>query len=135
MSAGGAMHGGEIPLDEDAEMMMLLAPESFWLRKATALYAGALAVRRAGHKNWEAGADDDYRNAVDAINRITHDEASIDALFACAKRRAEVLVEHYWPEIESVAKMLSKSKTLSGDDVRKIIREVRAARKAPIRSW
>ncbi|MEO8631474.1 MAG: hypothetical protein ABI612_25770 [Betaproteobacteria bacterium] len=122
MSAGSATHAGEYPQDEDAELMKLLAPDSFWLRHAVALYAGAEAVRRAGYKDWRAGADSDYREAVDEINKITGDEQSIDALFTLAKRRTEILMEHYWPEIEAVVQSLSESKTLSGDAVDQIVR-------------
>jgi hypothetical protein len=123
-----AKHGGEYPTEEDAEALSMFAPEAFWLRHATVLYAGAEAVRRAGYEDWQAGADDDEHNTVDAINRITADDESIDCLYKLAKRRAVVLVEYYWPEIEAVASALLKSKTLSGEEVERIVHELLDAR-------
>lgn len=133
--AGVANHGGEWPTDEDAEQLRTFAEEAFFLRHAIADYAGAEACRRAGYTDWRLGADDDYRNAMDMVNRITHDAESIRHLDAIARRRAVVLVEYYWPEIEAVATALLESKTLTGEDVSRIVRESLLARRGRLLSW
>jgi ATP-dependent Zn protease len=133
--AGFAKHQGEFPKDEDAESLRLYAEDAFWLRHAIAMYAGAEASRRAGKEDWRAGADNDYYNAEDAINQITDDEESIRCLYNLAMRRAVVLVEHYWPEIEALATALLKSRTLTGNEVRCIVNDSLMARHGGILSW
>jgi hypothetical protein len=136
--AGATWHGGKYPnpdTDEDADMLAIVAPEAFWLRHATAAYAGAEACRRAGVEDWRAGADDDYRVAVDAINRITDDEASIDCLYELAQRRVVLLVEHYWPEIEAIARALLERKNLSGEEARRIAVDSLNERRGALWTW
>jgi hypothetical protein len=141
--AGASFHGGEYghgaidPDDEDDDVAVLrmFAEDAFWLRHATAAYAGAEALRRSGLSNYEVGAEQDMRDAVDAINRITGDAESIDTLFAVAKRRCIVLVEYYWPEIEQVAKALIESRTVSGEQVEKIAKQSLRDRGARLVTW
>jgi hypothetical protein len=107
---------------EDAEALRMYAPEAFWIRMAMVRYAGAEAVRRLRPiSRWRAGASSDYQQAVDALLMITEDEESVNALCRYAKRRARVLVEHYWPEIECLAKALRDRKSIEGDVAGKII--------------
>lgn len=140
LEAGHAAHGGEwgeqpmpgsadrcptcgqLPPNE-IETLRLATPEAFWLGHAVASYASAEALRRSGVKDWKAGADDDYEKARDAINAITSDAQSIDLLFKLAKRRCEVLVERYWPEITALAQALFRAKTLKGDRCKRIVSE------------
>lgn len=108
-TSGTATHGGEFGKrgrdlgeeDDDAASLRLWAQDAFLLRHAIANYAGAEAVRRwkPRRRNWEAGAESDYREATYRINEITPDAESIDLLFKYARRRCAILVENYWPEI------------------------------------
>jgi len=132
-SQGAAFHSGEYP-EESAELRAG-APGEFWLRHAVAMYAGAEAERQLGAENWLAGAGDDYRNATDAINRITDDGDSIDMLFKLAKRRATLLVRYYWSEITAVAKRLEEARTLTGDQVKETVRASLERRGTPYRDW
>lgn len=134
-TGGASWHGGEFPTDVDAEQLRMFAEEAFFLRHAIANYAGAEACRRAGYTDWRLGADSDYRNAMDMVNRITHDAESIRHLDAIARRRAVVLVEYYWPEIEAVATALLESKTLTGEDVSRIVPASLLARRGRLLSW
>jgi hypothetical protein len=141
-NAGGwATHGGEFPEGDEAEKLRLCAEGEFWLRHAVALYAGAEAVRRAGYKNWRdgAGSDDsvgsDIYVATDCINKITDDADSINLLYRLAKKRAAILVDYYWPEIEKLASALLDTPTLSGDKVNKIVLQSIAARTVPLVFW
>lgn len=134
-SSGASMAAAEYPTDEDAEALRLYAPGEFWLRQATIRYAGAAALRHAGYRRWREGADDDYTWAADAINRITGDDVSMKHLFALAQRRAAVLVEHYWPEIEAVAKGLLAEATLTAEQVGKLFRDSHTSRKGRLTSW
>lgn len=134
-SAGASWHEGEFPTDEDAEQLRMYAEEAFFLRHAIADYAGGEAGRRAGDADWRVGAESDYREAREMVERITHDAESIRHLDALAQRRAVVLVEHYWPEIEAVATALLESKTLTGEDVGRIARESLLARRGRLLSW
>jgi len=133
--AGSALHGGGYSNDEDTESLRLFAESEFWLWHATALYAGAEAVRQLGIGNWRAGAEFDYSVATDAINKITTDPASIDLLFAAAQRHTVVLVEHYWPEIKSLASILVDKRTLSGEEAGRVFCDSTLARRARLRTW
>jgi hypothetical protein len=135
MSAGSVTHDADNPLDEEAQDLMLLAPESYWLRHATAAYAGVEGARRGGDPEPEAGSDHDEGLATGAIERITGDEQCMGLLAQLARRRAAMLVEHYWPEIELTAKALRESGKLSGDDVRGLVAESLRARHAPLLPW
>lgn len=120
-TAGTAAHGGEWGGgDQDVELLHDYAEDAFWLRHAISCYAGGEAVRQFGFADWREGTDDDWRDADDAINRITDDSASLDLWFALAKRRCELLVLHYKVEIEAVAEALKEAKTLSGEQVKAI---------------
>jgi hypothetical protein len=48
------------------------------------------------------------------------------------RARAEELVEAHWPEIRSVARALLKQKTMSEDEVRRVMFPVRGRRRAGI---
>jgi hypothetical protein len=110
-------------------------PKAFTCVHAIALYAGAEAAKRAGFRHWRAGADTDYREAAYRINDITADEKCIDLMFKLAKRRAVLAVEHYWPEIEAVAKALLKSRTLTGEQVQRIVSDSQMARRSGGPRW
>jgi hypothetical protein len=141
--AGASFHGGEYGRpaaflgdeDDDVAELRRLAEDSFWLRHAIAAYAGAEALRRSGISNYDVGAEQDRSDAVDAINNITADAESIDALFALAKRRCIVLVEHYWPEIERVARALIESRSLTGEQAGQIVRQSVSDRRATLMTW
>jgi ATP-dependent Zn protease len=142
-SAGAATHGGEWghratklgETGDDTETLRTVAEGEFWLRHAVACYAGAEALRQSGDEAWFLGADGDYSHARDAIDRITGDEWTQDLLGLLAKRRCQVLVEHYWPEIQAVAKRLLRSRTIDGKTARRILCESLSARGALIRGW
>ena len=118
---GHARHQGASPSDENAEALLLHAEEAFWLRHATAAYAGGEALRCLGVGAWWAGCAADRRTAVDCIRRITEDPASRRHLLGYARRRSRLLVEHYWPEIRTLAGELMKARTLTGKRVREIV--------------
>jgi ATP-dependent Zn protease len=130
-SAGHIQDGGE--WSEEAEELRILADEAYWLRMAISRYAGAEAVRRyAPRTKWKEGAGNDHYWAAIAIEKITADPRSVRALHAYAQRQARLLVEHYWPEIQRLARALMKEKTLSGDDAKKLITESHVARRGRI---
>jgi len=127
-SAGSSRHGGEYgkdaqapgESDDDVANLRLYAEDAFLLRHAIADYAGAEALRRwdPARADWRDGADSDYDSAIDRINQITQDAESIKLLFKLARRRCQVLVEYYWPEIGAVASLLLEKRTGSGKQVR-----------------
>jgi hypothetical protein len=59
--------------------------------------------------------------ATQALEKINDDRESLRLLQALAKRRARVLVKHYWPEIEALAKELTARTTLSGDEAQEVV--------------
>jgi hypothetical protein len=144
-AAGAATHGGEWgkpaqgpdDQDDDVSNLRTFAEEAFLLRHAIANYAGAEAVRRwkPRRKTWRNGATDDYRRAVDRINQITSDTASIDLLFKYAQRRCRILVAHYWPEISAVASLALKRKSITGEQAREAWSKSLAARRGGLMSW
>ncbi len=136
LAAGSATHGGECPTDEDAENLSLLAPDSFWTRHAIACYSGAVAVRQITKAlDWREGADSDFLMAADALAKVTNDEESLQHLDLYARRRAVVLVEHYRPEIEAVARALLISNELSGEAVRRTVNDSIVSRRAQLLGW
>jgi hypothetical protein len=137
MDAGAARDGGGFGGDgSDAEMLRAYAEEAFWLRLAMALYAGAEAVRQLRPLvDGTCGAESDARVAVEAINKITRDLASCELLFALARRRCEILVDHYRPEIEAVAAALLDRDILAGSEVDQLIRASLDARRPDRLTW
>jgi hypothetical protein len=133
-SLGNSVDGGEF--GADAEELKLCAEEAFWIRMATARYAGAEAVRRRAPKSrWKSGADNDYNWAEIALEKITDDRQSLRALQTYAMRRARLLVAHYWPEIEQLACVLAREKTIEGRDAVKEILVSFNARRAGLLSY
>jgi hypothetical protein len=92
-------------------------------------------VRRLGVDDWRAGADDDHRNAADAVNRITTDDEAIDLLFKLAQRRATILVGHYWPEINTVAQHLLRAQKMTGEEVTTMVVDSIRKRGVGLRIW
>jgi hypothetical protein len=134
--AGSATHGGEWSEDEDVQTLRLFAEEAFWLRHAIALYAGAEAVRQLRPDcDPDDGAESDKRQAVDAIASITDDPASADLYFALARRRCEILVKHYAPEIEALAAALLDRQRLTGDETRQVFFESLRGRQGNLWTW
>jgi len=133
-SLGNSVDGGEY--GADAEDLKLIAEEAFWLRMAIARYAGAEAVRRLAPKSrWKSGAHNDYNWAAIALEKITDDRQSLRMLQAYAMRRSRLLVAHYWPEIEHLARALVREKTLEGQDAVKEILASFKARRAGLLSY
>lgn len=137
-SAGFAINAGigraaEAPdeQDDDTATLYLVAFEAFCLRRAVAHFAGAEAVRQLLHDpDPDAGADDDKRLAADDINTLTGDAESFELLIALAKRRCALLVEHYRPEIEAIARALEGKRTLSGAAILKVFNSSLVKRRA-----
>lgn len=133
--AGIALDDGEFPRDEDAEALSIVAPEAFRMRHAVAYYAGAHATRRAGAVNWRDGADQDYGGALQALDDVSPDRETVEALVRLSERRAEILVGHYWPEIEALALALVERETVAGEEVRTIVAASLRSRGSPVRVW
>jgi hypothetical protein len=145
MSAGSAVHGGEYgrPAADFGEKndpvaeLRSAAEDAFFLRHACAAYAGAEAVRqlRPDFADPDADAESDFDYAVDQINRITADPESIDLYFKLARRRCEVFVDHYRPEIEAIAVELISRKKITGDEARKVFSDTLLGRHARRLRW
>ncbi len=113
--------------DDDVAALRSMAEDAFSIRHAETCYAGALATRRWNplRDDWQDGAVSDYRTARAWINNATlGDEQSSIHLEAYTQRRAEILVEHHWPEIDALAQWLLESGTLTGDDVRRLVKRL-----------
>ena len=144
-AAGASVHGGEWgnpasdlgEEDDDTATLRMLAEEAFWLRHAIACYAGAEAVKQLcpDEPNPEAGADSDFHDAKQAIWRVTEDPESMDLLFALAKRRCTLLVEHYRAEISALAIALLAQSRLSGQEARKVIFDSLKGRRGRLRMF
>jgi ATP-dependent Zn protease len=107
--------------DDYVAQLHMLAREAFCLRRAIMYFAGAEAVRQLTRaRDAEAGADDDRLNAASDLETLTTDVETLDLLVALAKRRCALLVEHYRPEIEAIAKVLLAKRTLNGRAIHKI---------------
>lgn len=137
MEAGHSLHGGEYAeKDSRADMLRTYAEDAFWLRHAIACYAGAEAVRQLRPQDdAEGGAESDTRWAEDAVNRITEDPMSLELWFALGRRRCALLVEYYRPEIKAVAAVLMNRRTLSADEVQKLVDKSLLARHGKLLSW
>ena len=117
------LHGGEYGDDtEYTEHMRAFAEEAFWLRMAIMRYAGTEAERRLARRWRNTGAENDYKWAAIALEKITMDWPSRRALYFYARRRTRLLVENYWPEIEAVARALIERKQLGVEEVRRMLR-------------
>lgn len=107
--------------DDYPAQLHMLAPEAFYLRRAIMYFAGAEAVRQLTRaRNPEAGANDDRLNTASDLETLTTDGQTFDLLLALAERRCVLLVEHYRPEIEAIAKALLAKHTLNGRAIHKI---------------
>jgi hypothetical protein len=107
--------------DDYPAKLHTLAPEAFCLRRAIMYFAGAEAVRQLTRaRNPDAGANDDTLNAASDLETLTTDGETFDLLEALARRRCVLLVEHYRPEIEAIAKALLAKRTLNGRAIHKI---------------
>lgn len=135
VNAGIAHDDGDNPRDEDSEVLYMSAPEAFKMRHATTFYAGALAARRAKYFNWRDGADQDFAAAHGLADDITACPSSVDAIRKLCERRAEILVEYYWPEIEAVAAALLERSTIEADELRRIVSTSLRDREARIEVW
>lgn len=137
MESGHALHGGGWPeKGSDADNLLIYAEDAFWLRHAIAMYAGKESVRQfRPQDDSETGAESDRKWALDALSRITDDPVSLDLWMTLAKRRCELLVEHYRLVIETVAFALLDRCTLSGDEVSCIVKESMRANCITARTW
>jgi hypothetical protein len=118
--SGHILDGGEC--SEDTEHMRIFAEESFWLRMATVRYAGAEAVRLLAPQSRWRGAESDYKWAAVALEKITMDWPSRRSLYSYARRRTQLLVENYLPEIEALARALMEREQLDADEAGKVLR-------------
>jgi hypothetical protein len=124
-------HGGK------STTALRIRDAAFYLRSATMAYAGAEAVRRVcgPGSRWRAGAEDDLWQAYHALEAITCDLPSLHAAQNYAMRRARVLVDHYWPEIEALASVLLERKNMTGKEASKLIHECLRARRGTPLQW
>ena len=91
------------------------------------LYAGQLAQERfaprslrPGDMSWQGRGDDDQM--VDLALAIT-DSDGVSLLLQYLKHEAELLINHFWDDIVTVAKALLKQKTFTGDQLRDVIHQ------------
>lgn len=132
--AGAVEDAGE--WSEESEELRMLAEEAFWLRMAIVRYAGAEGVRMLHPKSrWREGAGNDYQWAAIALEKITVDEESLRCLHRLAMRRARILVEHYWPEIQALATELLAHNDIDGPRAQEIIAATHSARRSAIMSF
>lgn len=68
-------------------------------------------------------------------HRITMDWPSRRALYFYARRRARLLVENYWPEIEALARVLMERKELDPDEAGKVLRKSVLRRRGMLMSY
>jgi hypothetical protein len=120
---------------EDTEYLRTFAEEAFWLRMAIARYAGVEAERRLTPRSRNASAEEDYKRAAVALEKITMDWPSRRALYFYARWRARLLVENYWPEIEAVARALMDRRQLDAEELGKMIRRSVLARRGMLMSY
>ena len=116
--------GAEWEYEPDA-----LAKHELLLQHAICCCAGRAAMDKVyGYKpkddrNWRAS--EDRAQAMQCCLTIADgDEESAGYLLAFALRRAEMLVERHWPEINRVAYGLLVHEQLTGEQVREIIETV-----------
>ncbi len=83
--------------------------------------AGGIAEKRAAARWDKAAVFADLERAVEFALRVSH-EPETDALVHWLRVRTENLVEFYWPEIEAVARLLLRRKTLKGEEVAEVLR-------------
>jgi hypothetical protein len=57
------------------------------------------------------------------------------ALYFYARRRAGLLVENYWPEIEALARVLMERKQLDADEAGKVLRKSVLRRRGMLMSY
>ena len=101
-------------------------------------YAGAEAVRQLipTDPDPDAGASADKRQAANLIRySIGGDAESVDFLFSLAKRRCALLVYHYRPEIEALARTLEAERILTARAARKVVRRSLTKRAARLLSF
>jgi hypothetical protein len=88
------------------------------------LYAGRIAqAKYAGREiTWGYGQDDP--DIADLVTIVSYwDEVSHAYLVYCEKR-AKLMVESAWPEIQAVAHALAERKSLTGRQVREVIASI-----------
>ena len=88
--------------------------------------AGPAAQRRFSRHSWRAyHGQSDHARAVNLASRLNEDdERARDLYLRWMERRADHLVERYWPFVTALAERLLVVPTLTGDDVWKLISEV-----------
>ena len=87
--------------------------------------AGPAAQRRYNKRSWRTyhGSDDDRQVWKLATDKFP--ESSDKTLSACIrwlKLRTQDLIETNWPAVEKVAHALMEHGTLSGDDIKRVLR-------------
>ena len=84
--------------------------------------AGPEAERKFAGRYSHVGARDDRDKAVELLTRHSGSDEEVRAWFRLRVVRARLLVEHHSEEIRVVAKALRERQTLTGSDVRAILR-------------
>lgn len=102
------------------------------LKCAVLCMGGAEACRVAGLPDPDEGADDDLRNAFDALNHFPdavgepqEGDALVEAMLnvACVRARGIVGYYHQFRVLEAVAEELKDNKTLTGEQAANVLQE------------
>jgi hypothetical protein len=123
--AGQVRHGdlwGEVKLDVDDPH----EHETNISKEVVVCLAGSAAQRRFSRRSWRTyHGQSDHVRAVDLASRLNEDDdRAKDLYLRWTERRADFLVKRYWPFITALAERLLVVRTLTGDDVLKVISEV-----------
>jgi hypothetical protein len=70
-----------------------------------------------------------------AVAEITKDKQARDLLLKLARRRAQLMVRFYMPEVRAIAGQLRDKKILSGVQIEKIVARSLKKRRRVLRTW
>ena len=89
-------------------------------RHIVVFYAGPFASRKYSPRSrWRAGGSSDFESAALLFSHICGADGKYQLLYSkLLWRRAELMVELHWKEVQHLAAALLKSKTLDANEVR-----------------
>ena len=114
----GVVTGGS--QDEIAKYENGKSADEFVRNGLIIICAGQAAVnRKTGRRCRMYGTD--HEKVISIASKVTGSSLDSEALLEESRKRAKVLIDDHWCQVEAVANALLVQRTLTGDEVRRLI--------------
>jgi hypothetical protein len=113
----------------DTTDLLELTPESieFFEHHILTLFAGPIAQRQFSRSRWQRDGAEDFRRAAALLDCLQVDTRCRRLHWCLLWRRAELLIERYWPVISELAVVLLEVNRLEGTELLEVFRGACAA--------